>query len=247
MSCEETGGGQCWQVHPTGDRAPEKLTIGGSGGGWFEAFTYDVRNPSAPSFFVTEDLPDGALRRFRPNAGTPFDWSMLHAAGTIDYLQLLPDKTFRWTSSMDKGRQSANEYFKNSEGIAHRNGVLMFVAKAHRKLFRLDLDKMTYTVTSTSTGGLVGGGNFEGEPDHVLAATDGPIYLSEDGGATPGVFLYDGSKFMAVLESDYGGDETTGIAFSPDRKFMFFAVQERGLLYQVWREDGRPFDGGRVL
>lgn len=247
ISCEETGGGQCWQVDPSGKRSSQKTAIGGNDGGVFEAFAYDARNPSSPSFFVTEDLADGALRRFRPSEKGSLDWSTLHSGGTIDYLQFLPNKTFRWTSSLSTGRQSANDFYKNSEGIAHRNGILKFVSKTQREMFRLDLDKMTYTVTSTSTSGLAGGGRFEAEPDHLLATADGLLYFTEDGGSTPGVFVYDGSNYFALLESDYSGDETTGIAFSPDRKYMFFCIQERGLLFQVSRLDGHSFEGGRVL
>jgi Bacterial protein of unknown function (DUF839) len=247
VSCEEDKGGQCWQVDPTGKRPPQKTLIGGKEGGFFEAFTYDIRNPSSPSFFVTEDQPNGALRRFRPNSKLPLDWNMLHAGGTLDYLQFLPGKKFQWTGSLSTGRQSANDYFKNAEGIAHRDGMLKFVSKERREMFRLDLDRMTYTVTSTSTSGLPGGGRFEGEPDHLLATVDGIMYMTEDGGATPGVFIYDGSKYVALLESDYSGDETTGVAFSPDRRFLLFCIQERGLMFQVSRTDGRPFDGGRIL
>jgi sugar lactone lactonase YvrE len=34
-----------------------------------------------------------------------------------------------------------------------------------------------------------------------------------------------------------------GLAFSPDRRRMYFAMQKAGVLYEVIREDGHAFDG----
>ena len=69
VSCEEDTGGQCWQVDPTGARSPQQTVMGGSSGGSFEAFAYDARNSTSPTFFVTEDTSNGALRRYRARAG----------------------------------------------------------------------------------------------------------------------------------------------------------------------------------
>ena len=51
----------------------------------------------------------------------------------------------------------------------------------------------------------------------------------------------------------YFGDETTGLAFSPDGTIMFAAFQDCGCkdsgekdcgcLFAFWRDDGRSFDG----
>jgi len=250
VSCEEADGGQCWQVDPTGRIDPEPTVLGGADGGFFEAFAYDDRNPDAPVFYVTEDVPNGALRRFRPDDSELYGWSMLHGKGTIDYLQILDDNKFRWTSSLSKGRQSAQDAFQHCEGIAYLDGILMFVSKTQKELFRLDLQDMTYTVETTRAPDLEGGGSFGSGPDHLLVDSAGYLFFTEDGGSTPGVFAYDGSEYLALLEADserYNGDETTGIAFSPDRKFLFVCIQEYGVLFQVSREDGLPFDSHRVL
>jgi hypothetical protein len=71
--------------------------------------------------------------------------------------------------------------------------------------------------------------------------------LTEDGGTTPELFAYDGSKYLTYFESNYDDDEVVGIAFSPDRKFMFVCIQDARLLYQVPRTDGGVFEGRRVL
>jgi len=254
VSCEETRGGQCWQVDPTAARESEVTKLGGPEGGNFEAF---VSDPVNRNFFVTEDSFDGAVRRYRPGNGgdgggeEPFGWNTLHGdGGTIDYLEFVSSSEFRWTDSIDAGRFSAASYYKNAEGIAHHDGVLLFVSKKQKELFILDLSNGTYAVESTQTGQLDGGGSFGAGPDHVLwSCPDGLAYFTEDGSPNPGIFAYDGVSYRAVLEAfredEYGGDETTGIDFSPDGMSLFFAVQGLGRLFQVRRLDGLSFESRR--
>jgi secreted PhoX family phosphatase len=94
---------------------------------------------------------------------------------------------------------------------------------------------------------LPGGGSFDAQPDHLIVSPSGTIVLTEDGGSTPGTFAYDGSKYLTYFETTFSGDEMTGIAFSPDRMYMFVCVQSVGLMFQIYRDDGQPFSGRRVL
>jgi uncharacterized protein len=249
VSCEEVSGGQCWQVDPLGLRSPQQTVLGDTAGGSFEAFSYDARNTSALAFYVTEDLVNGALRRYRTPVNTPLDWNMLHGTGgTLDYLEFLPNNQFRWTTSLATGRSSAQANFQNAEGIDVHNGVLYFVSKVQKEMFILQLDQFTYTKVSTLTSTLPGGGTFDAQPDHVIATSpSGVIILTEDGGSTPGTFAYDGSKYLSYFETTFSGDEMTGIAFSPDRMYMLACVQSVGLMFQIYRDDGQPFSGRRVL
>lgn len=48
---------------------------------------------------------------------------------------------------------------------------------------------------------------------------------------------------ITILESQIYKDETTGLAFSPDGRHLYFAFQELGILYDITREDGLPFNG----
>ena len=251
VSCEEfVQGGQCWQVDPHGKRSPSKTVMGGAEGGNFEAFAYYNGVSEGPSFYVTEDLPTGALRRYRPAEDQQMNWGMLHAEnGTMDYLEFLPNNTYRWTPSLLNGRMSAIKHFQYSEGIVQHNGELMFVSKTQRELFRLDLEGNTYTVESTRTDPLEGGGRFRHQPDQIFQGS-GALYFTEDGGPTPGVYVHDGDKFVSMIEAvaeRYFDDETTGLGFSPDGKFFYFCVQEIGFMFQVERMDGKPFHGRRLL
>jgi Bacterial protein of unknown function (DUF839) len=57
ISCEEVTGGQCWPLDQQGLRAPQTTVLGGTAGGSFEAFAYDVQNPAAPSCVGTDLQP----------------------------------------------------------------------------------------------------------------------------------------------------------------------------------------------
>ena len=277
ITCEEAYlplRGHCWQIDPTQQRRSQKIAMSGFWGGTYEAFAYDDRNVSttgsgtAPSFYITEDASDGTLRRYRPPINTPMGWDMLHQRnGIIDYLELLPNNnTFRWTSDINTGRQSANQYYRNSEGIAITNGTLAFCSKVEKLLFLLQLDEMTYTAVSTETispmvsnDGDGTDGTLDAQPDHVISyatqSNGNLLFLTEDGGPTPGLFAYDGSDYLSVLEaaatsSDLGlytNDEVTGLAFSPDGTRMYVCFQDAGILLQIQRIDNVPFRNRRTL
>lgn len=250
ISCEEYPKGQCWQVEPMGRQSPMKTVLGGSEGGSFEAVAVDFRDLNHVCFYVSEDHESGPIRQYCPREEAEFGWAMLHGEGVTSYLEFLPQHEFRWTSSLEAGRASAYTYYRNVEGIAHHDGELIFVSKAQQEIFRLDLDRKVYTVQSTKTDALAGGGRFAHEPDSLLWTSDGHIYFTEDGGKTPGIFAFDGSSFQTVLEAYsevYFDHETSGVEFSPDGMSMFFCIQESGFLFQVKRIDGYPFEGRRVL
>ena len=260
ITCEEAYlplGGHCWQIDPTQQRRSQKIYMSGFWGGTYEAFAYDDRDTRQSSFYITEDASDGTLRRYRPPPDTPVGWDMLHNRnGVVDYLELIPDgNTFRWTSDLGEGRRSANQYYRNSEGIAITNGTLAFVSKVEKLLFLLNLDTLTYTAVSTETPVLEpGGGSLEAQPDHVISyatqSNGNLLFLTEDGGSTPGLFAYDGTDFMSVLESSdvgYDDDEVTGIAFSPDGTRMYVCYQDAGILLQIQRIDQEPFRNRRTL
>ena len=221
----------------------------------FCSFSYDIRNKDYPRFFVTEDKFNGALRRFTPDP-SEIDWDnpskMLYGKGTMEYLVLLPDKslnatkgqgTFTWTKHLKLGRESAMELFPNVEGIDVANGELFFVSKRFQELTVLDLDTNQYRTTSTVRG------LFDGKPDQIQRITDGDglLFSTEEGGVDAGVHARDSEgRFYTILESPVWKAETTGLAFSPDNVHMYVAYQANGLLFDVTRTDGLPFDGRSI-
>jgi len=164
--------------------------------------------------------------------------------------------TFQWTDNIDEGRSSASTYYQFTEGIDCRDGMLFFISKVQKELFILDLDSYTWTVTSTEHGAF-------SQPDQIIsifpsqvtrdersssADDKNIIYFTEDGGSShSGIHARDMiGRYFTILESVteiVDKDETTGLAFSPNRRHMYFALQKNGNVFDIWREDGHPFGG----
>ena len=93
----------------------------------------------------------------------------------------------------------------------------------------LDLQKMTY-VTERTGSNFGGKGSFNAQPDQIILENYKRwIYFSEDGGSTPGVYVRDKAGtyrtlFEGIAGGRYDGDETVGIALSPDRKKLYAGV-----------------------
>ncbi len=241
ITCEEKEDrtGNAFQVDPFGIRTPEKLTMGNEGGSW-ESFVYDYRLVNAPRFFMTEDHLFGALARFSPATMNWTDpWTMLHGEGRKDYLRLYPNWTFAWIENRTEAMTNARVYYPESEGIDVRGSELLFVSKRLRMLYILNLDTHTWTQSSTVSG------LFEGEPDQLQRLFENPrnlLYFTEEGDKNAGVHARDEeARFYTILESSLYPGESTGLAFSPDARFLFVAYQDVGKLFLVWRLDGGVF------
>ena len=48
--------------------------------------------------------------------------------------------------------------------------------------------------------------------------------------------------FRGIPGGQYSGDETVGIAFSPDRLRFYAGYQDEGVLFEITREDGQVFN-----
>ena len=256
ISCEEDGSiGRVWQTDPTG-LIPSRRTEVVATGGNYESFAYDDREElTKPRFFTTEDSTSGPLVRFTPNAmgmecynqpTAEEKWCTLEN-GDHDYLRIDDGAsgTFSWVANKT---QATPELYPKAEGIDVVDGVLFFVSKLDKTLFELDLDAGTFTRTSTVSGA------FDLQPDQLKAINNDPspdsvenniIYFCEDGGANSDIHgrnTLSGEYFTIVRGDDYA-TETTGLAFSPDLKYMFIAFQGPGVIWQFWRDDGLPFNG----
>jgi sugar lactone lactonase YvrE len=70
------------------------------------------------------------------------------------------------------------------------------------------------------------------------------LYFTEDGNKFVGIHARDRQgQLYTILEGPaFYGDETTGLAFSPDGMHMYFAFQDAGQLFDITRADGLRFD-----
>jgi len=243
VSCEEYSEGQCWEVDPYRNAA-RVTKLGGKRGGRYESVAVDDTNPDEPVFFTTEDDDDGCLRRF---AARGSGWGALQSDGDTSFLNILDKRNFEWTDDEGEARESAAEYYRNSEGIQYHEGKLYFMAKKDFKLIILDLEEMTYDVEITGRK-FYGEGSFSAQPDQNLFGPSRKyIYFTEDGGDSPGVYARYGkdgtffTMFQAIRGGVYDGDETVGIALSPDNT-KFYAGIQKGVIFEFRREDGLPFE-----
>jgi uncharacterized protein len=256
VTCEELDFGEVYQVDPTGARSPIKTAMGNMG--HYESFAFDD-NTNPPTFYVTRDSKRGSLSRFTPddvgmacyNQINDYDrWCTLDH-GTIDYLLISggPSGTFTWTTDETAARDNAELYYPNSEGIDVADGILFTTNKKLKRLMILNLTAMTYTYESTV------GGAFNEQPDQVARLVkDDPnsiLYFCEDGGKgdnSPGVSgrSPNGEYFDIFRGTFPNKDETSGLAFSPDRSHMYVSYQHVGIIYDLWRDDGLPFSGAML-
>jgi hypothetical protein len=168
----------------------------------------------------------------------------MYGNGTLDFLVLDPhtefEGSYEWVSDLQQGAQSAELYFPNGEGIDVANNELFFVSKRYKSLFVLNLDNGTYTNQTTRRG------LFDGQPDQlkrIVGAENEILYFTEDGGRYAGIHGRNSEgHYFTILESHEYADETTGLSFSPDKKHMYAAYQDNGVLFDITRRDGLPFD-----
>lgn len=204
----------------------------------------DNSDPNEPIFFLTEDHETGALRRFVADGD---GWDSLHNGGTTTYLYFIDHQNFEWSSSIDDGRRSAQRFYPNSEGISYYDGMLYFVSKEMHNLYTLDLTRMTYQTEFTGGSQLLGRGSFNAQPDQIfIGVSKRYLYFTEDGGSSPGLFARDedGAYYTVFqgIEGVYVEDETVGIAFTQDRKKLYAGLQDAGVLLELTRDDGMPFE-----
>jgi hypothetical protein len=247
ISCEEQEDldGQCWQIDPYAERAEKTVLGDDNGGGEYESVACDNRNPANPVFFTTEDLSDGALRRFvAQGAG----WDVLHSDGDHSFLEFTGDGTFRWTTDEDAARSSASKWYPNTEGIQFHEGKLYFMAKERMEMFILDVDNFTWEKEESGKK-FYGEGSFEEQPDqNMFGPTRKFMYFTEDGGKSPGVYARYGrdgtyfTLFQGIPGGEYADDETIGIALSPDHRRLYAGIQDAGIIFEITRSDGLPFE-----
>jgi hypothetical protein len=245
----ETLKGRVYQLDPMGIQETALLTMSGEGGA-YGGFTFDIRKLNQPHFFLSEDFVFGCIRKFTPiepdwnNA-----WEMLHGEGLEEYLLLNPDEsingtvgTYSWTRELMLAKGNAARNYPEAQGISVHGSTLTFVCKGIKKMFQLNLDGESYTMTSTTQG------LFQGEPSEIRYVVGDEsrggqtlLYMTESNGRRPGVhaLTLDG-KLYTLLIGLYKPN-TAGFALSPNGKFMYVSFKDEGLLYSIERTDGLSF------
>jgi hypothetical protein len=220
-------------VDPTGEREPEPTHLGILPN--LGPFAFD-ENVSPPQFFVTQSEGDGVVTRFVPDEEalacyeSEDKWCALES-GQHDYLVLYSDRTFTWSTNYDAAKESAFVHFRDADAITVEDGKLYIVSKILNQVVRLDLFTMSYAITSRAAElqPLVGNSTF--------FFPEGPNVFGRD----------DTGKYFILFYTDtLGSDETIGVVMSPDKNHLYVSYQESGLIFDVQRVDGEPFQGPYV-
>lgn len=275
LTMEERSGGQVWEASPFLDFPARQTQIGAaSGGGVYESGAFDNRSQWL-HFYVTEDTTYGALRRYTPSPaghlaeGGTTEWLVFTQVGEEDTNGVRVAQ-YEWRTGAAAealARETQAEHFAGAEGIdfvpfpcegagssERCFGRLYFVGKKSKALVVLYTDSQ-YPNRGMAHLSSTESGAFNRQPDQIAALVSDQselVYFCEDGGDDTGVHARDDTgKFYSILDG-YPAypSETTGLAFSPDRKRMYFAFQDVGddvgYVFEVTREDGYKFGGATL-
>ncbi len=235
LSCEESGDtGQIYECDPTGLQAAQLRPAMGAFN--HEAVAFDPRSSYC---YMTEDMPDGCLYRFRPEKNNSLDAGVLEVA--VADASVLGWKPIQDPSSSQvPARYQVEEAvrFLGGEGIIYHDGQVFFTTKIDNRVWRYHVDtgllNIIYSAADYEQPLLTGVDNIEVSPS-------GELLIAEDGGNMQIIALDKQYRpYVLVQINGQEKSEITGPAFSPDGKRLYFSSQrgttgssEGGITYEV--------------
>jgi len=239
LSGEEIDGGLIYEVDPTGAVEPEMRRAMG-------VFKHEATaaDGAVQAIYLTEDMPEGALYRFRPTT-----WGDL-SAGTLDVLTKpagspeegagtwvpVPDPSALAGPVRDQVPDTWR--FDGGEGIDVFDSVVYFSTKGDNRLWKLEpdgADGATVTIEWDSATAPADAPATVNEVDNVVVGPNELPFIAEDGaGMHVVVVAADGTMYPVVQVADTEGSEVTGPAFTPDGTRLYFSSQrDPGRTYEV--------------
>ncbi|MEO1127036.1 MAG: alkaline phosphatase PhoX [Cyanobacteria bacterium J06639_16] len=222
-------------------------------------------DPATGYVYETEDRGDSCIYRYKPTQP-----GNLAAGGELEVLTLVdgPQDTrtgvlpllnqplqVKWVSLIQNGvninpdedtlRFDAQELggaiFARGEGAWAGNGKIYWVCtsggdQGNGQVWCYDdvTEAVTLFVESTVETEL-------DNPDNITIASDGSLYLMEDGGGEQfivGVTPQGG--LFKLVRNNLNTSEFAGGCFSADGSKMFFNIQTPGITFMLYRADGQP-------
>lgn len=243
LSCEEFTDGQVYECDPMGIN-PSVLRPA-LGTFRHEAVAVDSENQC---LYLTEDLPDGAFYRFRPDQALPdLSSGQLEIASVvkrngksfIDWL-VVPDPLAKTEAT--RLQVPAYTIFKGGEGIGIYEGRVYFTTKHDNRVWVYHTGNQQLDVlydVETSDNPILSG------VDNVVITPAGDVLIAEDGGDMQIVVLTDAGSVAPLLQIvGHEKSEITGPAFDPSYQRLYFSSQRGsvgkssgGITYEVSRSD----------
>ena len=233
LTCEEVATGSVWECDPRGlEPAVRRGALG--------TFQHEAVAVNAPErcLYLTEDVPDGRLYRFRPTR-----WRDL-SAGTLEVAMVSGDAV-SWdvvpnpnpvigVDTPTRLQVPGSTPFNGGEGITARRGHVYFTTKGDNRLWDLDTRESRLTVLYDAaldpTMQLTG-------VDNVTQSRGGDLFVAEDGGNMELVMLTpDGVVAPLLRVVGQAGSELAGPAFDPTGRRLYLSSQRgggNGITYEI--------------
>lgn len=239
LSCEEVDRGYVYETDPFGVKAAIRRPAMGR-------FKHEAcaSDPDRKVIYLTEDVPDGCLYRFKPTV-----WGDL-SSGTLEVMVGATSQTsgpVTWKPVPDpdgsptatRNQVSGAKRFNGGEGCYYAAGVCWFTTKGDNRVWAYDA--ATSTISLTYDDSLVNGTPPLTGVDNVTRSSGGDLFVAEDGGnmeiciITPNGIV---APFLRV--PNQSGSEITGPAFNPAGNRFYFSSQRGtsgtsggGITYEV--------------
>jgi len=224
LSCEEVENGVVWECDPFGKKKAYVIPELG-------AFKHEfiVMDPETGILYLSEDDNDGCFYRFVPMDKTLVgrDYFM---SGRLEVAEMKPNSLIVWHLVPDPmAKTQATRYqvkkssaFKKMEGMAYNNNQVFFNTSDDNKIWQYDIQtsqlSIFYDAAQLSSPVLTG-------PD-TMVFRENILYVAEDDGDMQIVAIDMRGNTKVILQvTGQDKSEVTGIAFSPDKKRMYFNSQ----------------------
>ena len=221
LSCEEIDRGQVWECDPLGVEAA--IVRPALGVFKHEAVAVDSLNRK---LYLTEDQVDGCLYRFTPYHYPDLTQGKLEAArvvsgeiGKIEWLEVSDPSASKTATRF----QTAATKFNGGEGIAYSRGKVYFTTKGDNRVWVFDITSQVLSVLYDDSAYII---PVLTGVDNITVASDGSLYVAEDGGNLQVVVIANNGDIYPIVELEgHDKSEITGLAFSPDGSRLYFSSQ----------------------
>jgi uncharacterized protein len=241
MSCEEFEDGQVWECDPTGS----KPGVAHPAMGRFKHEAVAV-DPVHQHVYLTEDLADGGLYRFTPDAYPDcskgrLEVAVVGAGGTVTWA-LVP-RPHGGAADPTRKQVPQMTQFKRGEGIYYDDGLVYVSTTADNVVHAYDT--RTQRISALYDAGKVADPPLL-NPDNIVVSVSGDVFVGEDnGGDDPldlGIITPEGevARFLKLTGIQHGSggamSEVTGPSFNPAGTRLYLSSQRAfglGVVYEI--------------
>jgi secreted PhoX family phosphatase len=224
LSCEEVEEGRVWECDPAGARRAVPHPAMGT-------FKHEAAavDPRARRVYLTEDMDDGGLYRYKPERWPDLSAGLLEIArvgegGRVEWVEV-PDPS----AGREHTRRQVPEstHFKRGEGLWFDGGTVYVATTGDHRVHAYDTRsgriRVVYDGLASADAPLL-------RVDQLTGSRAGEVFVCEDIATDEidiGVIAPDRTvaRFLSVTGPKHRGSELTGVTFEPSGSRMYFASQ----------------------